>query len=594
MMQNKFSLGLGALLFSHVALLSACSSSSIQTQQNLLQNLADQQQSQNTNTLLVYGGSILTMAGDQPQYVDAMLIEDGMIRFIGMLAEAEKIAARAHRLDLKGKIVIPGIIDAQSHLNSVGMQQTVANLYSPPDGNVVDIPSLIQAMKTWANENPEFIQAASGWVIGNGYDDAQLQENRHPTATDLDQISKTQPVLILHQSGHLASVNHKALELLNITAATKNPKGGIIRRVQGTNQPNGVLEESIVIQAMMQAFKNMPSQQMEQMALKAVKTYVENGYTTVQEGRADHGTSELWRSLANRNQLPIDVVSYPDLSSEQAYMLKYGSSQNYQNHFRIGGVKISLDGSPQGKTAWLTQPYLVPPEGMDKNYRGYPAFSAQSDVQTMIDLAFQHNWQILAHANGDAAIDQYLNVIANAQQHFPTAQRRDVIIHTQTMREDQLDQAKKLKLIPSLFSLHTYYWGDWHVAQTLGAQRAARISPTGSAIKRGMIFTQHHDAPVIPPKSMMVLDATVNRTTRSGKLLGADQRVSPYIALKSMTDWAAYQYFEEKQKGTLEKGKYGDFVVLSDDPLKIESQKLKDIQILATYKEGQLIYQRIP
>lgn len=592
MMQNKFSLGLSALLFSHVALLSACSSTSFQTQRDSPHTLSDQPQNHDTSSLLVYGGSILTMQGDQPQYVEAMLIENGIIRFTGKLVDAEKIAAQAQRLDLKNKTVIPGIIDAHSHLNSVGMQQTVANLYSPPDGNVVNIATLVQAMKNWAAQNPDFIQATSGWIIGNGYDDAQLQENKHPTASDLDQVSTTQPVLILHQSGHLASVNHKALALLNITSATKNPDGGVIRRVHGTNEPNGVLEESIVIQAMMQAFKTVPPQMMEKMALKAVNTYVENGYTTVQEGRADHGTTELWRSLANRNQLPIDVVSYPDISSEQSYMLQHGSSKNYQNNFRIGGVKISLDGSPQGKTAWLTQPYRVPPEGMDKNYRGYPAFAQQQDVQKMIDLAFQHDWQILAHANGDAAIDQYLSVITNSQKHFPTAQRRDVIIHAQTMREDQLDQAKKLKLIPSFFSLHTYYWGDWHVAQTLGEQRASRISPTGSALKRGMIFTQHHDAPVIPPKSMMVLDATVNRMTRSGKVLGTEQRVSPYIALKSVTDWAAYQYFEEKQKGTLEQGKYGDFVILSDDPLKIDSQKIKDIQILATYKEGKLIYQR--
>ena len=205
---------------------------------------------------------------------------------------------------------------------------------------------------------------------------------------------------------------------------------------------------------------------------------------------------------------------------------------------------------------------------------------------------FQQQWPILAHANGDAAIDQYLNVIANAQKKYAASQRRDVIIHAQTMREDQLDRAKQLHLIPSFFSFHTYYWGDWHVAQTLGEKRAEHISPTGSALRKGMIFTEHHDAPVIPPKSMMVLDATVNRTTRTGKVLGEAQKVSPYIALKTMTDWAAYQYFEEDIKGTLSTGKYGDFVVLSDNPITIDPSKIKDIKVLATYKQGQLVYQR--
>lgn len=584
MLFNKVSFALTALLSSSVVLMSGCTTSPSSTASNT------QQQTQ--NGLLVYGGPILTMQGMQPSYVDAMLIQDGKIRYTGTLSEAEKLVPQAKRLNLNNKTVIPGIIDAHSHLNSVGMQQTVANLYPPPDGKVVSIATLIQEMKAWAKQNPTFVQATSGWIIGNGYDDAQLQEKTHPTATDLDQISTTQPVLILHQSGHLASVNHKALELLGINEKSSNPSGGVIRRVVGTNIPNGVLEESVVIEAMLQAFKTVPPEMMQQMALTAVQTYMKNGYTTVQEGRADRGTSELWRSLANQNKLAIDVVSYPDISSEQSYMLEKGVSKNYVNHFRIGGVKISLDGSPQGKTAWLTEPYVVLPEGKDKNYRGYPAFPEQKTVQQMIDLAFQEQWPILAHANGDAAIDQYLNVIANAQKKYAASQRRDVIIHAQTMREDQLDRAKQLHLIPSFFSLHTYYWGDWHVAQTLGEKRAEHISPTGSALRKGMIFTEHHDAPVIPPKSMMVLDATVNRITRTGKVLGEAQKVSPYIALKTMTDWAAYQYFEEDIKGTLSTGKYGDFVVLSDNPITIDPSKIKDINVLATYKQGQLVYQR--
>lgn len=584
MLFNKVSFALTALLSSTVVMMSGCATS--------LSSTASNTQQQAQNALLIYGGHILTMQGMQPSYVDAMIIQDGKIRYTGPLSEAEKLAPQAKRLNLNNKTVIPGIIDAHSHLNSVGMQQTVANLYPPPDGKVVSIATLIQEMKAWAKQKPTFVQATSGWIIGNGYDDAQLQEKAHPTATDLDQISTTQPVLILHQSGHLASVNHKVLELLGINEKSSNPSGGVIRRVVGTNIPNGVLEESVVIEAMLQAFKTVPPEMMQQMALTAVQTYMKNGYTTVQEGRADRGTSELWRSLANQNKLAIDVVSYPDISSEQAYMLEKGVSKNYVNHFRIGGVKISLDGSPQGKTAWLTEPYVVPPEGKDKNYRGYPAFPEQKTVQHMIDLAFRQHWPILAHANGDAAIDQYLNVIANAQKKYDASQRRDVIIHAQTMREDQLDRAKQLHLIPSFFSLHTYYWGDWHVAQTLGEKRAEHISPTGSALRKGMIFTEHHDAPVIPPKSMMVLDATVNRTTRTGKVLGEAQKVSPYIALKTMTDWAAYQYFEEDIKGTLSTGKYGDFVILSDNPITIDPSKIKDIKVLATYKQGQLVYQR--
>lgn len=546
--------------------------------------------STHAESVLIYGGPILTMRGMTPEYAEAMLVQNGRIQFIGdyQTALAQKIPV-TQIIHLHNQTLLPGFIDAHSHLNSVGLQQTVANLHPEPDGTVSDIPGLIQALSLWQQRNPDFVKSAGGWIIGNGYDDAQLKEKRHPTAQDLDKVSTTHPIIILHQSGHLASVNHKALELLGINKNTANPEGGIIRRVKGSQQPDGVLEEAVVFQAMATAFKSVPPEIMQNMAKTALKTYIQNGYTTVQEGRADAGTSELWRSFAAIGQLDIDVAVYPDLINELPYVLENGTSPRYDRHFRIAGVKISLDGSPQGKTAWLTQPYQIPPEGKDKNYRGYPAYS-EAKVQQAINTAFQHNWQILAHANGDAAIDQYMNVIAKAGKQYGNQNRRNVIIHAQTMREDQLDRAKQLQLIPSFFSLHTYYWGDWHRQETLGPERAKHISPTGSALAKGMIFTQHHDAPVIPPRSMMTLDATVNRTTRSGVVLGEDQKVSPYIALKSMTDWAAYQYFEERDKGTLEQGKLADFVILNQNPLTIQPDQIKNINITAVYKEGRQIY----
>ncbi len=332
---------------------------------------------------------------------------------------------------------------------------------------------------------------------------------------------------------------------------------------------------------------------MFQIAQKGIDAYVKNGFTTVQEGRADQGTTEMWHALAKQNQLPIDVVSYPDITTSQEYMLKQGSSRQYDQHFRIGGVKISLDGSPQGKTAWLTQPYLITPEGKDKNYKGYPAIKDNQQVNQYINLAFKQGWQVLAHANGDAAIDQFIGAVKDATLKQGKADRRSVLIHSQTIRDDQLDQLKALDIIPSFFSLHTFYWGDWHRQQTLGEARAARISPTASALKKQLIFTEHHDAPVVPPNSLMMLDATVNRVTRSNYVLGAEERVSPYMALKSMTDWAAYQYFEDQHKGTITQGKLADLVILDQNPLTVPSREIKNIQVLATYKEGNLIYQKL-
>ena len=549
---------------------------------------------QQSTEKLFYGGSILTMEGMQPKYAEALLVKDGKIVFVGSKQQAERLAnTQVQYINLNNKTLLPSFIDAHSHVNMVGFHQMVANLYPMPDGSVSDINSLVNVMNTWKTQNPAVIKMMGGWILGNGYDDAQLSEQRHPTASDLDRVSKDQPVMILHQSGHLASVNHKALELLNFNQNTPNPQGGVIRREVNSNIPNGVLEESALFTAIGSIFKDVPPQVMFQIAQKGIDAYVKNGFTTVQEGRADQGTTEMWHALAKQNQLPIDVVSYPDITTSQEYMLKQGSSRQYDQHFRIGGVKISLDGSPQGKTAWLTQPYLIPPEGKDKNYKGYPAIKDNQQVNQYINLAFKQGWQVLAHANGDAAIDQFIGAVKDATLKQGKADRRSVLIHSQTIRDDQLDQLKALDIIPSFFSLHTFYWGDWHRQQTLGEARAARISPTASALKKQLIFTEHHDAPVVPPNSLMMLDATVNRVTRSNYVLGADERVSPYMALKSMTDWAAYQYFEDQHKGTITQGKLADLVILDQNPLTVPSREIKNIQVLATYKEGNLIYQKL-
>ena len=164
------------------------------------------------------------------------------------------------------------------------------------------------------------------------------------------------------------------------------------------------------------------------------------------------------------------------------------------------------------------------------------------------------------------------------------------MIHAQTVREDQLDAMKTLGIIPSFFGMHSYYWGDWHRDSVLGPDRAERISPAASALKRGMIFTQHHDAPVALPSAIMILYSQVNRITRSGRVLGPDQRVSPLDAIRSVTINAAYQYFEEGTKGSLEPGKLADLVILDNNPLTVDPPAIKDIKIVETIKEGKTIY----
>jgi predicted amidohydrolase YtcJ len=289
--------------------------------------------------------------------------------------------------------------------------------------------------------------------------------------------------------------------------------------------------------------------------------------------------------------MKIDVVSYLDMifTDEPPEMRTPWYSKAYTNRYRIGGVKLNLDGSIQGKTGYLTQPYLVPPPGAATNYRGYETLPDKV-IAAKVDKAYANGWQVLAHCNGDAAIDQYISAVRDATAKHGMADRRSVTIHAQMARLDQLDAMRELGIMPSFFGMHCFYWGDWHRDETIGSVRAERISPAQSALRRGMIFTQHHDSPVAQPSAIRVLSSVVTRRTRSGDILGADERISVTDALKSLTIWGAYQHFEEKEKGSLEVGKVADFVVLSGDPYAVDIEDLDELTVVETIKGGVSIY----
>ena len=287
----------------------------------------------------------------------------------------------------------------------------------------------------------------------------------------------------------------------------------------------------------------------------------------------------------------LDIVSYVDiLSNREAANSKY-QGKTYTNKYRVGGVKLNLDGSPQGKTAWLSHPYFIPPSGEPKDYHGYESMTEEEAYKHVAD-AYQNNLQILAHCNGDSAIDQYITAVSKANEEFGNDDRRTVIIHAQTAREDQLDSFVKEKIWPSFFPMHTFYWGDYHVDSVLGKERAYKISPTNTALKKGLKFTSHHDAPVALPSSIRVLSATVTRSSRSGQIIGPEERIGSYLALKALTDWAAYQHFEEGSKGTIEVGKVADFVILDKNPVKVDPMMLSNLQVLQTIKGGETVYQK--
>ena len=381
--------------------------------------------------------------------------------------------------------------------------------------------------------------------------------------------------------------NSKALEIAGVTADTPDPKGGVFRRIDGSKKPNGVCEEYAFFYVLSKLTARFDNDINDTLVKEGTKLLASFGYTTGQEGRAIGPGLEAMRRVANKGELSIDLVAYPDILEVK----QIEPSKTYKNRFRVGGAKLTIDGSPQGKTAWLSEPYFVTPPGQPDDYRGYTAIDEKT-TREAVAKAFKNGWQLLCHANGDAAIQAYIDAVREARQRYPGANNRPVLIHGQTLRKDQVGPLKELEIFPSLFPMHTFYWGDWHRESVLGPVRAENISPTGWVLAEGMMFGSHHDAPVALPDSMRVLSATVTRRSRSGDILGPTHRVSVMDGLKAMTLWTAWQHFEEEQKGSIEVGKVADFAILSDNPLEVDPSLLDDLKVLETIKSDKTIYKR--
>lgn len=532
------------------------------------------------------GGPILTINDAQPTS-EAVAVKDGRIIAVGALADiATHQGDTTELFDLEGRAMLPGFVDSHGHAIMGGLQALSANLLAAPDGDVTDIPSLQETLNNWIAGNSEMVDKVQ-LIVGFGYDQSQLRELRHPTREDLDEVSTDIPIIIVHQSGHFGVANSKALEQTNVGADTPDPAGGIIRR-QLDGEPDGVLEENAFFMVLTNLLSGLGEEGLRAFADAGPKLWARFGYTTAQEGRAAPPIVEVMKSVASEGGFKIDVVAYPDVMVDRNYIAE-NVSDSYVNRMRVGGAKLTIDGSPQGFTAWRDRPYFDPVGEYEPGYVGYPAVTNQQVIDA-VDWAFDNNIQILVHSNGEAASDLLLASIDRATTKYGPADRRPVLIHGQFLREDQVDAMNRLNVFPSLFPMHTFYWGDWHRDHTVGPVLAETISPTGWVRERGMMFGSHHDAPVAFPDSMRVLDATVTRRTRSGDILGPSQRVDVLTALKSMTIWPAWQHYEADMKGSIEVGKLADFVILSDDPTAVDAEELDQLRVTATIKENEVIY----
>ena len=537
---------------------------------------------------IIRGGPIVTVNPDRPA-AEAVAIVGGTIVAVGSDSDVMQHRGDATVVtELAGKTLVPGFVDGHSHFCSLVDVQTQAQCASPPAGpckTVADVIATLKAVQARRKLGP------GKFVMGFGYDPELLAEKRPPSKQELDAAFPENPVILVHVSGHGAMLNTKALAAYDVTAATPTPPGGVIGREPGSNEPNGLLFET----AFLPIFAKVPGPGDDE-TLEILKAgqdlYLRAGITTAQEGATMKHQVELLRILANRGDLKLDVVMLPFIAEIDAIFAGQPprNETEYKNRLRIGGVKVVMDGSPQGRTAAFTTPYLTDGPAGQKDWRGELSFP-QPVLNEWVKKVYDGGATLFVHCNGDAAIDALLEAHRFASGDDPAKPRGTVGVHSQFIRRDQLEKYRAWKITPSFFTIHCFYFGDTHVANR-GRSQADFISPMKSARSLGLRPANHTDFNVAPLDQLFTMHTAVNRISRSGQTIGADERVTPMQALEAITIDGARIYGEEAKKGSIEVGKAADFAVLSANPLTVPPATIETIRVEETIKDGQTVWKR--
>ena len=536
----------------------------------------------------IYVGANVITIDDAHPTAEAVAVYDGRIIAVGTRTDvlADHRGPATTVIELDGATLAPGFVDPHSHyINALSVANQV-NVFAPPAGPGADVPAIINALKRFRDAHPI---TPGDMLVAYGYDDTLMPGGRTLSRADLDIDFPDTPVLVGHVSMHGAVLNGAAMRRFGITADTPTPPGGVIVRQEGSNEPDGLVMET----AFLPIFAAMPKPTAAQevaWSRAGQLLYAAAGITTAHEGASHANDVALMQRAAAGGATLIDIVAYPFIL-DLAEVLAANPPDTfgrYVNRLKLGGVKVTLDGSPQGRTAYFTTPYLTEGPDGQQVWCGELPFT-QDTVNGWFKTVYDHGLPLDIHANGDAAIDVALTAHEFAAAGDLSRPRRTVMVHSQFVRPDQLQRYVEYNIIPSFFTAHTFYFGDAHVALR-GRQQADFLSPMRAALDLGLQPTNHTDFVVTPLDQMFLLWTAVNRVSRSGAVLGTDQRVTPAEALRAITINAAAQYGEADEKGSLTPGKLADLVVLDGNPLTVDPMAIKDIRVLETIKEGVTVY----
>lgn len=530
-------------------------------------------------------GIVRTMSSEhQGPAPTAFAVLDGRFGAIGSDDHVRTSSASdAEVIDLGGRVVVPGFIETHLHPHMLGSDMAVvdAGIDASPT-----IASLISAMRDRAQATEPGVA-----VLAAGFDDSLVAEDRGLTTADLDQVSAEHPVIVRHLSGHGVYVNSYVLQQRSVDASTADPVGGVIVR-DAEGRPTGEFREIPAMNLVAGADQSLPSEELLDDALRrALQAMAAVGVTSFHDMYVAPPMVASYRRLLASDELTARGRLYVGFGAEtsaeksEAVADLFGGPAD--DMLTVGGVKIISDGSIQLHTGALTEPYY----DLDGCHCGHMAIPEES-LNEMVAHHHSRGRQIAIHTNGDLAIDRALDAIELAVAAGPDSSRTLMhrLEHVQTLRDDQIRRITGLGVAVSVFVNHVYYWGDRHRDRFLGPERGSRISPVASISAAGLPFALHCDSPVTPVDPLFTIDTAVNRTTRSGSILGRSECVEPAVALAGYTSSAARLSNEETVKGRIAPGLLADYVILDRDPLTIEPTEIKGIAVLETVVGGRVVF----
>jgi predicted amidohydrolase YtcJ len=532
--------------------------------------------------LVLINGKIVTIDA-KDSIAEAVANKFGRIVVVGSDSEVKPlIGDDTEVVDLCGRTVLPGLIDSHCHMLATGGMRAMGVLDLSYESGVRSIADIQERINRKAENTPP-----EEWIIGSLEDDSKLTEKRHPTRWELDEAARDNPVMISTVGGHFYISNSKAFELAGVTKETPDPVGGVFDRDPETGDLTGGLHERARLVLMPDArYGREPTPEEAVEGAKAIlEENARTGLTCVYDMvNASHIRAVL--ELKRRGELPIRVRMdavielFPELN-------KVGIVQGFGDEWvRLSGLKAFLDGAISARTAAVSEPYLH-----KHDFYGVMATTREEMRKTLLE-AYEAGYRISAHANGDRAIEMFLDIMEEAQKKHPREDPRNRDIHCTVVNPRLIERIHDLGILPTIFGAYPYYHGD-KILPAFGADRLEWMFAARSFLDAGVKVSAHSDHSASPYLPLMGIHALVNRRTTNGLPIGESQRVTVMEAIKLYTINAAYQSFDEDMMGSIEVGKFADFVVLGEDILAVQPERIIDIPVEMTIVGGQIVYQRL-